>query len=135
MLYPENCQERLGFNEVKQLVHQHCLSTMGKALVDKMQVMTKYDQINKFLRQTHEFKSILVNQEPLQISTFFDIKTLAEKIRVEGTYLMEDELFQIYASLQTVFSVIRFFDERKDIYPSLEALFEHLQIEKDLYQS
>ncbi|MBC7617061.1 MAG: Smr/MutS family protein [Pedobacter sp.] len=132
MLYPENCQERLGFNEVKQLVHQHCLSTMGKALVDKMQVMIKYDQINKFLRQTHEFKSILVNQEPLQISTFFDIKTLAEKIRVEGTYLMEDELFQIYASLQTVFSVIRFFDERKDVYPSLEALFEHLQIEKDI---
>lgn len=132
MLYPENCQERLGFNEVKQLVHQHCLSTMGQALVQKMQVMTKHDQIHKFLRQTYEFKSILVNQEPLQISTFFDIKTLAEKIRVEGTYLMEEELFQIYSSLQTVFSVIRFFDERKDIYPSLEALFEHLQIEKNI---
>ncbi|MBP8067177.1 MAG: Smr/MutS family protein [Pedobacter sp.] len=132
MLYPENCQERLGFNEVKQLVHQHCLSTMGQALVQKMQVMTKHDQISKFLRQTYEFKSILINQEPLQISTFFDIKTLAEKIRVEGTYLMEEELFQIYASLQTVFSVIRFFDERKDVYPSLEALFEHLQIEKNI---
>ncbi len=132
MLYPENCQERLGFNEIKQLVHQHCLSTMGQALVNKMQVMAKHDQINKFLRQTYEFKSILVNQEPLQISTFFDIKSLADKIRVEGTYLMEEELFQIYSSLQTVFSVIRFFDERKDIYPSLEALFEHLQIEKDI---
>jgi len=132
MLYPENCQERLGFNDIKQLVHQHCLSTMGQALVQKMQVMTKHDQIHKFLRQTYEFKSILVNQEPLQISTFFDIKTLAEKIRVEGTYLMEEELFQIYSSLQTVFSVIRFFDERKDIYPSLEALFEHLQIEKNI---
>lgn len=79
MLYPENCQERLGFNEVRQMVHQHCLSTMGQALVSKMQVMTKYDQINKFLRQTHEFKSILENQEPLQISTFFDIKTLADR--------------------------------------------------------
>lgn len=132
MLYPENCQERLGFNDIKQLVHQHCLSTMGQTLVQKMQVMTKHDQISKFLRQTYEFKSILVNQEPLQISTFFDIKSLAEKIRVEGTYLMEEELFQIYSSLQTVFSVIRFFDERKDVYPSLEALFEHLQIEKNI---
>ncbi|MES2653201.1 MAG: Smr/MutS family protein [Bacteroidota bacterium] len=132
MLYPENCQERLGFNEIKQLVHQHCLSTMGEALVQKMQVMTKHDQIIKFLRQTNEFKSILINQEPLQISTFFDIKSLAEKIRVEGTYLVEEELFQIYSSLQTVFSVIRFFDERKEIYPSLEALFEHLQIEKNI---
>ncbi|RZK93268.1 MAG: endonuclease MutS2, partial [Pedobacter sp.] len=64
--------------------------------------------------------------------TFFDIKSLAEKVRVEGSYLMEEELFQIYASLQTVFSVIRFFDERKDVYPSLEALFEHLQIEKNI---
>lgn len=135
MLYPENCQDRLGFNEVKQLVHQHCLSTMGQALVNKMQVMTKHEQINKFLRQTYEFKSILINQEPLQISTFFDIKILADKIRVEGTYLIEEELFQIYSSLQTVFSVIRFFDERKEIYPSLEALFEHLQIEKNILKN
>ena len=132
MLYPENCEERLGFNEVRQLVRQHCLSTMGQNLVDKMQVMSKYDQIDKFLRQTKEFKSILENQEPLQISTFFDIKVLADKIRVEGSYLVEEELFKIYTSLQTVFSVIRFFDERKELYPSLEALFEHLPIERDI---
>lgn len=132
MLYPENCEERLGFNEVRQLVRDYCLSTMGQNLVDKMQVMTKHDQIDKFLRQTKEFKSILENQEPLQISTFFDIKVLADKIKVEGTYLIEEELFKIYTSLQTVFSVIRFFDERKEVYPNLEALFEHLPIERDI---
>jgi len=103
---------------------------MGQALVAKMQVMNKFDQINKFLRQTKEFKSILDNQEPLQISTFYDIKSLAEKIKVEGTYLVEEELFQVYLSLQTVFSVLRFFDERKEVYPNLEALLEHLPVEK-----
>ncbi|WP_113661357.1 endonuclease MutS2 [Pedobacter nanyangensis] len=132
MLYPDNCEERLGFNEVRQLVRDYCLSTMGQNLVDKMQVMTKHDQIDKFLRQTKEFKSILENQEPLQISTFFDIKVLADKIKVEGSYLIEEELFKIYTSLQTVFAVIRFFDERKEVYPSLEALFEHLPIERDI---
>jgi DNA mismatch repair protein MutS2 len=132
MLYPENCFERLGFNEVRQLILKHCLSPMGQQMVGKMQVMTKFDQINKFLRQTHEFKSILENQEPLQISTFFDIKSLAEKIRVEGTYLVEDELHQMYASLQTVFSVLRFFEEREGVYPNLEALFEHLPVEKNI---
>ena len=132
MLYPENCLERLGFNEVRQLIHKHCLSPMGQQMVAKMQVMTKFDQINKFLRQTQEFKSILENQEPLQISTFFDIKSLADKIRVEGTYLVEEELHQMYASLQTVFSVLRFFEERKEVYPNLEALFEHLPVEKNI---
>ncbi|WP_410221278.1 endonuclease MutS2 [Pedobacter sp.] len=132
MLYPDNCEERLGFNEIRQLVHKHCLSTMGQNLVSKMQVMTRFDQIEKFLKQTSEFKSILENQEPLQINTFFDIKTLADKIKVEGAYLIEEELFKIYTSLQTVFVVIRFFDEREDVYPNLEALFEHLPVERGI---
>ncbi|WP_256005400.1 endonuclease MutS2 [Pedobacter deserti] len=132
MLYPENCTERLGFNEIKQLIHRHCLSTMGQLMVSKMQVMNKFDQIDKFLRQTYEFKNILQNQEPLQISTFFDVKVLADKIKVEGTYLVEEELYQMYVSLQTVFSVLRFFDERKDVYPALEALLEHLPVEKNI---
>jgi len=132
MIYPDNCLDRLGFNEVKQLILKHCLSPMGQYMVGKMQVMNKFDQINKFLRQTKEFKNILENQEPLQISSFFDIKSLADKIRVEGSYLVEDELFQIYLSLQTVFSVLRFFEERKDVYPNLEALFEHLPVEKNI---
>ena len=132
MLYPENCLERLGFNEVKALIYKNCLSPMGQQMVSKMQVMTKYDQINKFLRQTSEFKSILENQEPLQINAFFDIKFLADKIRAEGSYLVEEELYQMYTSLQTVFSVIRFFDERKEVYPNLEALFEHLPVEKNI---
>ena len=132
MLYPDNCEERLGFNEIRQLVHKHCLSTMGQNLVAKMQIMTRFDQIEKFLKQTSEFKSILENQEPLQINAFFDIKTLADKIKVEGAYLIEEELFKIYTSLQTVFVVIRFFDERENIYPNLEALFEHLPVERNI---
>ncbi|WP_421939954.1 endonuclease MutS2 [Pedobacter sp.] len=132
MLYPENCLERLGFVEIRQLISKHCLSPMGQNMVQKMQVMNRFDQIDKFLRQTNEFKSILANQEPLQINTFFDIKSLVDKIRVEGTYLLEDEWFQVYTSLQTVFSVLRFFEERAEVYPTLEALFEHLPIEKTI---
>jgi DNA mismatch repair protein MutS2 len=132
MIYPESCLERLGFDEVKQRISQYCLSPMGRQLVSKMQVMTKFDQINKFLRQTKEFKSILENQEPLQISAFYDLKYLADKIRAEGSYLVEEELFQMYTSLQTVFTVIRFFEDRAEIYPNLEALFEHLPMEKNI---
>jgi DNA mismatch repair protein MutS2 len=132
MIYPDSCLERLGFDEVKERISNNCLSPMGRQLVGKMQVMTKFDQINKFLRQTREFKSILENQEPLQISSFFDLKYLADKIRAEGSYLVEEELFQMYTSLQTVFSVIRFFEERNEVYPNLEALFEHLPMEKNI---
>ncbi|RKR85536.1 DNA mismatch repair protein MutS2 [Mucilaginibacter gracilis] len=130
MLYPFNSVDKLGFTEVKELIKTHCLSVMGQQMVDKIQVMYNYDLIRKFLSQASEFKNILENDAPLPIHHFFDIKSLANKTRIEGVFLSEEEFFQVQASLTTVFAVISYFNEREGQYPDLEALFEHLPIEK-----
>ena len=132
MIYPNNAGEKLGFLDIKELIKTYCLSTMGQQMVDKIQVMTNFDYINKFLRQTYEFKNILLNDSPLPIQNFFDIKSMVEKARIEGTYLTEDEFFKVSQSLSTVFSVIQYFTDREGQYPNLEALFEHLPIEKSI---
>ncbi len=130
MFYPENSADKLGFTEVKQLIKEHCLSIMGQQMVDRIQVMNNFELINKFLGQAAEFKNILVNDAALPIHHFFDIKSLANKARIEGAFLSEEEFYQIQASLATVFAVIGYFNEREGQYPNLEALFEHLPIEK-----
>ncbi|MDB4926012.1 endonuclease MutS2 [Mucilaginibacter sp.] len=130
MLYPNNSIDKLGFTEVKELIKAHCLSVMGQQMVDKIQVMSNYEQISKFLSQAHEFKNILQNDAALPIYNFFDIKYLANKARLEGAFLTEEEFYQVLASLTTVFAVIAYFNEREGQYPNLEALFEHLPIEK-----
>jgi DNA mismatch repair protein MutS2 len=132
MIYPNNAGEKLGFFDIKELIKTYCLSTMGQQMVDKIQVMTSYEYINKFLRQTYEFKNILQNDTSLPIQNFFDIKSMVEKARIEGTYLTEDEFFKVSLSLGTVFSVIQYFTDREGQYPNLEALFEHLPIEKSI---
>ncbi|OCX51500.1 DNA mismatch repair protein MutS [Mucilaginibacter sp. PPCGB 2223] len=132
MLYPNNSVDKLGFTEVKELIKTHCLSIMGQQMVDRIQVMSNYDQIRKFLSQAQEFKNILQNDSPLPIHHFFDIKSLANKARLEGAFLTEEEFFQIQASLTTVFAVISYFNEREGRYPDLEALFEHLPIERTI---
>jgi len=132
MIYPNNAGEKLGFFDIKELIKTYCLSTMGQQMVDKIQVMTNYEFINKFLRQTYEFKNILQNDTSLPIQNFFDIKSMVEKARIEGTYLSEDEFFKVSLSLGTVFSVIQYFTDREGQYPNLEALFEHLPIEKSI---
>jgi DNA mismatch repair protein MutS2 len=132
MLYPNNSIDKLGFTEVKELIKAHCLSIMGQQMVDRIQVMSNYDHISKFLRQAYEFKNILQNDAALPITNFFDIKSLANKARLEGAFLTEDEFFQVLSSLTTVFAVIAYFNEREGQYPNLEALFEHLPIEKSI---
>src|SRR6201994_3928721 len=130
MLYPSNSVDKLGFTEIKELIKAHCLSVMGQQMVDKIQVMNNFDLIKKFLSQASEFKNILVNDAALPIQNFYDIKTLANKARIEGVFLSEEEFYQVQASLNTVFAVIGYFNEREGQYPNLEALFEHLPIEK-----
>ncbi|GAA4307402.1 endonuclease MutS2 [Mucilaginibacter gynuensis] len=130
MLYPDNSADKLGFTEVKELIKAHCLSIMGQQMVDKIQVMNNYDNIRKFLNQANEFKNILQNDAALPIQHFYDIKSLANKARIEGAFLSEEEFYQVQASLTTVFAVIAYFNEREGQYPNLEALFEHLPIEK-----
>ncbi|MDB5132232.1 MAG: endonuclease MutS2 [Mucilaginibacter sp.] len=132
MLYPNNSADKLGFTEVKELIKAHCLSEMGRQMVDRIQVMNNFDQIRKFLSQANEFKNILENDAALPIHHFFDIKSLANKAKIEGAFLSEDEFYQVQASLTTVFAVIGYFNEREGQYPNLEALFEHLPIEKTI---
>lgn len=132
MIYPDNAAEKLGFIEIKELIKEKCLSIMGREMVDKIQPMHQYGQIDKFLRQAHEFKDILENDAPLPIDHLYPIRKFAEKARIEGAFLSEEELFQMCLSLKTVFSVINYFDERKGVYEALEMLFEHLPIERSI---
>ncbi|WP_442795044.1 endonuclease MutS2 [Pelobium manganitolerans] len=132
MIYPQNSSHKLGFDDIRNAIKDLCMSEMGRGMVDKIQPMTNFEQIDKFLRQSNEFKNIIQNDQPLPIQSFYDIKKLADKAKLEGAFLNEEELFQIYLTLQTAFAVIKYFEDRNGIYPNLEALFEHLPIEKSI---
>lgn len=132
MIYPDNALEKLGFSDVKTFVKAKCRSEPGKELVDRIQPQVRFDQINKFLRQAYEFRELLVNDAPLPVDHLYPIRPLAEKARVAGAFLQESDFFNLLLSLRTVFSVIRYFNERGGQYPTLEALFEHLPIESTL---
>src|SRR5690554_4028516 len=132
MIYPENAAEKLGFLEIKEQLKSKCLSEMGRYMVDRIQPLHQFLQIEKFLKQTHEFKEILESDSPLPIDHIYPIKKFVEKAKVEGVGLTEEEFFQILLSLKTVFSIIHFFKERAGVYSSLETLFEYLPIEKSI---
>lgn len=135
MIYPENAIDKLGFSEIRELIKEKCLSEAGRNMVDKIQPQTKLDQIDRFLRQTHEFKQLLLHDEPLPVDHIYAIKPLAEKVKLEGAFLLEEELYRMLLALRTVFNIIRYFNEREGQYAHLELLFEHLPIEKSIVRS
>lgn len=134
MIFPHNIFDKLGLNDVKTLIAGKCLTLSAKEMVDKIQPLYKYDLIQRYLRQVNEFKDLLVHDEPLQMDPIFPIDYLAEKSRVEGSFLLEEEFYQIQLTLKTVFGILQYFKGRKETYPYLDTLIGEIPVEKPLLQ-
>ncbi len=89
MTFPDNAIEKLGFTDIRALIADQCISDAGKELVHRIQPQVRFDQIDRFLRQTVEFKEVLTNDAPLPVDHLYPIRPLAEKARVEGAFLAE----------------------------------------------
>lgn len=135
MIYPQNAIDKLGFSEIRNLIKEKCLSESARQMVDKIQPQIKLDQIDRFLKQTHEFKQLILHDAPLPVDHLYAIKPLAEKAKVEGSFLFEEELHRMLLSLRTVYAVIKYFNDREGQYANLELLFEHLPIEKSIIRA
>ena len=84
----------------EQLVKGKCLSTLGEERVDEMTFSDNYDEINQRLEQVVEFVRITQEEEDFPAQYFFDVRPSLKRIRIEGMYLDEQELFDLRRSLE-----------------------------------
>lgn len=114
MTYPQNFEQKIGFDQIRQLIKNKCLSSLGQEKVDEMAFADTFEEINMLLDRVMEFAGILQSEEDFPSQYFFDIRSSLKRIRVEGLYLDEQELFDLKRSLQTITDIIRFFDLQDD---------------------
>lgn len=125
MIYPNNFEQKTGFDKVRRLISEKCLSPLGQERVAEMNFSTDFTVVTQRLEQTDEFVSILRGEAEFPASYFFDVRYSMKRIRPEGTWLDEKELFDLKRSLQTIQDIVRFLrpPEEEDIpYPALTAL-------------
>lgn len=125
MIYPNHFEEKTGFDKVRLFVASNCLSPLGKDRVDAMAFSNDFPTIHTWLSQTAEFVRILQGDEEFPANNFFDVRYSLRRIRPEGTWLDEKEIFDLKRSLITIADILRFLhpqgsDELK--YPALAEL-------------
>ena len=123
MTYPQNFEEKIGFDKIRRLISDRCLSTLGSERVADMKFQTSFDIIEPLLRETEEFTHLLQNDEEFPADHYFDIRPSLQRIRIEGTFLDETELFNLRRSLETIRDIVGFFISGKDE----ESLYPHLK--------
>ena len=130
MIYPQNFEQKIGFNQIRTLIKSKCLSPLGIERTDDMAFDDNFDEINRRLEQVVEFTRIIQEESDFPDQYFFDVRPSLKRIRIDGMYMDEQELFDLRRSLETIRDIVRFLqrtDEdgeevEKSPYPELKAL-------------
>ncbi len=128
MIYPQNFEQKIGFDQIRQLLKTKCLSTLGEERVDGMSFSDNYEEVDEILNQVTEFVRIIQEEDGFPDQYFFDVRPSLKRVRIEGMYMDEQELFDLRRSLETIRDIVRFLqrsdeeDESTVPYPSLKRL-------------
>lgn len=133
MVYPKNLEEKLGFDKIRELLKTACISTLGQAYVDKIKFSTKFDLVQKLVKQTSEFKDILVQEDGFPRQNYIDTHDYLSKAALEGAFLQEREFFELKVSLITIRECLQFFENKEETaYPYLIELSRSVELDRGL---
>lgn len=130
MIYPQNFEEKLGFDQIRKLLAQKCLSTLGEERIENMTFSTDYKQISFLLKQVTEFVNLIQSEETFPHQNFYDVRSALKRVRIEGLYMEEKELYELKRVLETIKDIVHFLHPKEDepaLYPHLYTLCDEIE--------
>ena len=135
MIYPNNYESKIGFSEIRTLLKERCLSTLGKEKVDELTFTDNAEQVNEWLNQVREFRQLTEKADDFPLQYFFDVRESVTRIRMAGTHFEENELFDLRRSLETITKMVDYLNRGEESadgsmnydYPALHHLTDGVQ--------
>jgi len=124
MIYPENFENKIGFDQVRQHLKKGCSSILGEEKVNEMSFSSDYENIVVQLNRSNEFLLIRNLEDSFPDCNFYDLRQEIRKSRIEGAWLDETELFNLRKSLESIYKVVQFFkiEEKQIKYPEISKI-------------
>ena len=123
MIYPQNIEQKIDFQVIRDGLKGCCISTLGKERVDAMQWLTHYPTLTKLLAYVREMMTLL-NDPTLAFPNgdIYDLREALSRIRIEGLFMDEAELFSLRKMLDYSAQLERFFATLDKVkYPLLSS--------------
>lgn len=137
MIYPNNFEQKIGFNEIREMLTSRCMCGLGRQMVEDMAFSIDAEQISTWMQQIREFRRLKEENEDFPLENFYDMRAEIARLRLEGTHLEEEELFHLQRSLSTIHKIIMFLCRDGEMtadgdisyrYPALQQLTDGICI-------
>jgi DNA mismatch repair protein MutS2 len=129
MLYPSHFEQKIAFTTIRQLLKDKCVSMLGEEKVDEIQFSSDYSEVMRLLSQTDEMLRVLTTDaDDLPIGDFYDVRPALSRVRVEGLFLDELEVFDLRRALEAVRRLVAFLTKHEaEVYPHLYELVNGIE--------
>jgi DNA mismatch repair protein MutS2 len=136
MIYPHNFEQKIDFDQIRGLINQSCISTLGKSKVDEIVFFDDFEQITRLHEEVEEFRHILLMETSFPAQNYFDLRKELHHLQIEGTCIEIQPLCELKAVLQTIQDCLVFFRVRaqEGKYPFLNALAAAISVDNALIQ-
>ncbi|MCM1320351.1 MAG: Smr/MutS family protein [Muribaculaceae bacterium] len=132
MIYPTGFESKIGFDVMRNLLADKCLSPLGQQRVRTMSFSDDFDTVYRLLTQTAEMLSLLTCGHDLPVDHIYDVTPSLKSIQAQGSWMPPLELYRMRMSLDTISRVRTFFsrvdDQGYSLTPELSKLFAPLAV-------
>ena len=136
MIYPSDLEIKIGFDRIRAMLTERCMSTLGRLQVERIGMLTRKDIIELLLNQTEEFRQILLQNLPFPQSNYYDLTEALKRIKPLDTFLEPEDLLDLKRSYETILGIIAFLSQRGSDeelkFPNLSFLTAHLEADPQL---
>lgn len=130
MIYPNNFEQKIGFDKIRNKIKERCLSPLGQEAAEQITFSTNYNNIIKMVEECNEFLSIIESEKEFPCDHFYDVRIALKRLKVIGTHIDTNELFDLRRSLSSIINIINFLrtgeDEERVQYPRLKSLTDNI---------
>lgn len=132
MIHPQDFEQRLGFDKIRDRLKSFCVAEPGKRLVDNISFSIDHAVLITQLHQVNEVLSLLRAGELYDTSHFLDDEPLLKIISLKGAFLEAPDVLALARVLTVLFHNKNFLQSRKESVPALSGLIEDVDIDKKL---
>lgn len=122
MIYPSDFEIKTGFDAIRRMVTEECLSGLGRTEASEAAFMTDPEAVRRHLVCTEELRQILLFEQHFPSQDYYDPTPALAGIRIPGSYLEPEQLSEVRLSLLTISGILGFLSKNRERFPQLNLL-------------
>ncbi|MDR1544925.1 MAG: Smr/MutS family protein [Prevotellaceae bacterium] len=128
MIFPQNFEQKIGFDIIRNELKRLCFNEQGKEEIDNIKFLTDFEQVVSCQNIVDEMCKIFIEfAANFPLTTLENLTASFANTRLEGTFLSPTEIFNVRKTLENIASVVNFFlTKERARFPELHKLSENV---------